>query len=136
MLTLLINTIKLLRINKLMPNDYIISHENGITKVKFLVQPSLDLAKQIIDEIVDKYPYDKRLWDISNVKFDFTLTEIQTIAEYGKLKFISPSKIAIFAVDDLAFGEMRQFGVYREEEGKTLPQVFRNEQDAIDWLNS
>jgi len=119
-----------------MSNDYIIRHENGITKVTFLIQPTLDLAKQIIDEIVDKYPYDKRLWDISHIKFDFTLAEIQEIAEYGKLKFIKPSKIALFAVDDLAFGEMRQFGVYREEEGKATPQVFRNEQDAIDWLNS
>jgi len=79
-----------------MSNDYTISHENDITKVQFFIQPTLDLAKQIIDEIVDKYPYDKRLWDISNIKFDFTLAEIKIIVEYGKLKFKSPSKIALF----------------------------------------
>ena len=118
-----------------MSNDYTISHENGITKVKFFIQPTVDLAKQIIDEIVDKYPYDKRLWDISNIEFDFTLAEIKIIAEYGKLKFINPSKIALLAVDDLAFGEMRQFGVYREED-KVHTRVFRNQQEAIDWLNS
>ena len=119
-----------------MNKTHIITYIDGITKIKFLVSPSLDLCKSIIDEIVEHYPYEKRLWDLSEIKFNFTHAEIQAIAEYGKEKFTKPNKLAVFALDDLAFGEMRQFEVYRGEEGKALPRAFRNEQDAIDWLNS
>lgn len=119
-----------------MSDTYIINHSEGITEIKFLVPPSLALAKSIIDDIVENYPYEKRLWDLSEIKFNFTLAEIQQISEYGKLKFTKPNKLAIYAIDDLAFGEMRQFMVYREEEGKALPRAFRNKQEAIEWLNS
>ena len=119
-----------------MAKTHLITYIDGITKIKFLVSPNLELCKSIIDEIVENYPYEKRLWDLSEIKFDFSTSEIQTIAEYGKGKFTNPNRLAVFALDDLAFGEMRQFEVYREEEGKALPRVFRNEQDAIDWLNS
>jgi len=119
-----------------MTTTHIITHKDGITKIKFLVAPSLEQVKSIIDEIVENHPYEKRLWDISEINFDFTTQEIQIIAEYGKQKFIKPNKLAIYAVKDLAFGEMRQFEVYREEENKAIPRVFRNEQEAIKWLNS
>lgn len=121
---------------KTMTMAYTITHNEGITKIKFLVKPSFGQTKSIIDEIVEKYPYEKRLWDLSEVDFDFTITEIRMIAEYGKVKFTKPNKLAIYAVKDLAFGEMRQFEVYREEENKVTPRVFRDEQSAIEWLNS
>lgn len=119
-----------------MSKTHIITHKDGITKIKFLVKPTLDQAKLIIDEIVENYPYDKRLWDLSEVDFDFSTAEIRVIAEYGKVKFTKPGKLAVYAIKDLAFGEMRQFEVYREEENKLLPKVFRDEQSAIDWLNA
>ena len=118
-----------------MSNTHLITHKNGITIIKFLVTPSLDDIKQIIDEIVQGYPYEKRLWDLSEIKFDLSLNEIKLISEYGKSKFTKTNKLAIYATNDLAFGEMRQFEVYREEEGKVIPRVFRTKQEAISWLN-
>jgi len=73
---------------------------------------------------------------MSEINFNFTTQEIISIALYGKQKFIKPNKLAIYAVKDLAFGEMRQFMVYREEENKAIPRVFRSEEEAIEWLNS
>jgi hypothetical protein len=119
-----------------MSKTHLISHKNGITKIKFLVRPSFEQVKLMINEIAKNHPYERRLWDMSEIKFDFTADEIKKIAAYGKLKFIKPNRLAIYVLDDLAFGEMRQFEVYREEEGKSLPGVFRNEHDAIEWLNS
>lgn len=118
-----------------MSETHTITHINGITKIKFLVSPSFEQVQSMIDEIAANYPYEKRLWDLSEIKFNFTTEEIQNIAAYGILKFTKPNKLAVYAIDDLAFGEMRQFEVYREEEGKSLPRVFRDEQDAIEWLN-
>lgn len=117
-----------------MSDKYVITVEDGITRIKFLVNPTYEDTKKIIDEIVENYPYERRLWDMSEINFDFTTAEIQLIAEYGKKKFIKPNKLAIYAVNDLAFGEMRQFEVYREEEGKALPKVFRSKKEAIKWL--
>ena len=88
------------------------------------MKPSLEQVKSIIDEIVANYPYEKRLWDLSEVDFDFSIAEIQMIAEYGKAKFTKPNKLAIYAVKDLAFGKMRQSEVYREEENKSDPKGF------------
>ena len=119
-----------------MPKTHLISIEGGITKIKFLVKPSLKDIQNIIDDLAENYPYEKRLWDLSDINFDFTTDEIKIIAEYGKRKFLKPNKLALYATNDLAFGEMRQFQVYREEEEKALPKVFRREQEAIDWLKS
>ena len=121
-------------------NEYLISHPDaeyikgrGWSDTDY---PITGPDKKIIDEIVQGYPYEKRLWDLSEIKFDLSLNEIKLISEYGKSKFTKTNKLAIYATNDLAFGEMRQFEVYREEEGKVIPRVFRTKQDAISWLNS
>ena len=119
-----------------MSNTYLTTHENGITRIKFLVSPSYDHVKLIINEVAESYPYERRLWDMSEVKIKFTTGQIKAMAAHGKTKFIKPNKLAIYVVDDLAFGQMRQFEVYSEEESKSESRVFRNEQDAIEWLNS
>lgn len=119
-----------------MSKTHTITIEDGITRIKFLAKPTFDQVKLIIDEIAENYPYEKRLWDLSAIKFDFTTIEIRMISEYGKRIFTKPNKLAIYVTDDLAYGEMRQFEVYREEENKLLPKVFRDEQTAIMWLNS
>ena len=119
-----------------MSDTHIIKLIDGITTIKFLVSPTLKQVMLIIDDIVENYPYEKRLWDLSEIQFDFTVNEIQQISEYGKHKFTKPNKLAVYALDDLAFGEMRQFMVYREEEGKSVPHAFRDKQEAIEWLNS
>ncbi len=69
-------------------------------------------------------PMKKRLWELSAIKFNLSTAEIQSISEYRKRKFTKPNKLAIFAVDDLAFGEMRQFEFYREEQGKASSGPF------------
>jgi hypothetical protein len=119
-----------------MSKTHIITVEDGITRIKFLVNPTFELAKSIIDELAENYPYEKRPWDMNEIKFNFTTAEIQNIAAYGKTKFTKPNKLAVLALDDLSFGEMRQFMVYREEENKAQPFVFRKEEEAIEWLNS
>ena len=113
-----------------------IKHSEGITEIKFLVSPTYVQVVSIIDDIVENHPYEKRLWDLSEIQFNFTSSEIVQIAEYGKQKFTKPNKLALFALDDLSFGEMRQFMVYREEQSKAIPRAFRNKQEAIEWLNS
>jgi len=119
-----------------MSNKYKIEYLNGITKIKYFQKPIYSDAKEIIDEVVDKFPYEKRLWDFSLVKFNFTMDEIASIAEYGKLKFTKPNKLAIIAFDDLTYGEFKIFESHREQENLSEARVFRTEIEAVEWLES
>lgn len=91
-------------------------------------------AREAIDDIAANFPYEKRLWDFSNIAFDFTMDELRSIAEYGKMTFSQPNKAAIVAPQDLAFGEMRAFEVYREQRGLAAARVLRTRQEALAWL--
>lgn len=111
-----------------------ITVRNGITSIQFGIAPSYQEVRRVIDELADKYPYEYRLWDFSNVQFDFSMDEIRKIAEYGKKKFRNSNRIALVAPDDLAFGELRAFEVYREELGHAEARVFRTVEEATGWI--
>ena len=117
-----------------MGTDYTIEYVNGITEIRFSQAPSYADARAAIDDIAANFPYEKRLWDFSNVAFDFTMDELYSIAEYGKLTFTQANKAAIVAPQDLAYGEMRAFEVYREQAGHATARVFRTRAEALVWL--
>jgi len=62
------------------------------------------------------------------------MEEIQKISAYGKSKFTKPNKLAVVASDNLAYGEMRALMAYRAQPELSAAQVFRTEQDALEWL--
>ena len=62
------------------------------------------------------------------------MEEIQEIAIYGKSKFVVKNRLAAVAPQDVAYGTLRAFEVYREQEGHSVPRVFRTKQEAIEWL--
>ena len=118
-----------------MSKNYKIEFLNGITRVEFLTKPTFEDGVAAVDEVVKNYPYEKRLWDLSKTKFDFTLQEVIGIAAYSKSKFIKPSKVAFIASDELTYGEMRELMVYREDDPRAEVYVFKTEQEALDWLS-
>jgi len=109
---------------------------DGITVVRFSEMPTFVDAKLIIDQLAKENSYHLRLWDFSRVKFDFTMDDIRTIAKYGKSKFLEKNFLAAVALQDVAYGTLRAFEVYREEEGRSSVRTFRTEQEAMDWLVS
>ena len=117
-----------------MSDKFNISLEGEITVIEFLAETSYNEVKTMLDDVSENYPYEKRLFDMSNIKFNFSEREIKDIAEYGKKVFIKPNILAIFTKDDLAFGEMRQFMVYREEDGHAAAFVFKDKEEAMEWL--
>ena len=117
-----------------MASIYSIDHIDGITEVRFSRAPSYADTRAAIDDIIANYPYDRRLWDLSHIDFDFTMDELRSIAEYGKLVFTQPSKAAFVAPQDLAYGELRAFEVYREQTDHAAARVFRTRAEALAWL--
>jgi len=113
---------------------YLIEHVNGITRIQFSKNPTYNDAQTVIDDIAENFPYAKRLWDFSNIKFDFTIDEIKAISEYGKSKFIKPNKLAVVAPDDWAYIELHIFQAHRNQKEHSATRIFRTEQEALKWL--
>ena len=119
-----------------MSEKYQIEYLNGITKIRFTSRPTFDEVKIVINDIAENYPYEKRLWDLSNIDFHFTIKELHDIAEYGKVKFIKPNKMAIVSPNINVDIEMTIFEVYRTQEGHSKTRAFRQESEAVAWLNN
>lgn len=117
-----------------MEDKYTIEHVDGITRIIFSSNPAYSDAHEIIDNIADNFPYDKRLWDFSRIKFDFTVEEIKSIAEYGKSKFSKPNKLAIVAPDNWAYIELHIFQAHRHQKNISETRVFRTVPEAERWL--
>ena len=118
-----------------MTDKYTIEHVDGITTILFSDKPTYSDAQAVIDEIAENFPYEKRLWDFSNIRFDFTIDEIKSIAKYGKTKFIKPNKLAIVAPDNWAYIELHIFQAHRQQKDLATARVFRTRREAVQWLN-
>ena len=120
----------------MMDNKYLIEHINGITRIEFFDKPCYSDAENIIDVIAESYPYDRRLWDFTRIKFDFTIEEIKSIAQYGKTRFIKQNKLAIVAPDNWAYIELHIFQAHRHQKDLSQTRVFRTVKEAENWLLS
>jgi hypothetical protein len=74
-----------------------------------------------------------QLWDLTQVtKVDLTTEELHRLA--GRSIFSSASRRAIVVSSDLVFGLSRMFEIFRETLGEKGIRVFRNFDDALDWV--
>jgi len=118
----------------MMPKKYRIDRIEDITTISFTAAPTFDEAKEVIGVLKEKNIYHLRLWDFSSVLFDFDTEEIQQIANYGKLTFTEKNRIAMVAPQDSAYGTLRMFEVYREQNSFSIARVFRTKAEAMQWL--
>ena len=81
----------------------------------------------------DFSPDFSQLWDLVHVtKVELTTEELRRLA--GRSIFSSASRRAILASSDLVFGLSRMFEIFRETLGEKGIRVFRNLDDALDWV--
>ena len=118
-----------------MAKNYSIDTADGITVVRFYKSLGIDEIRAAIIDVAENHLSDLRLWDLSRADINLTSSQIEQLAKYGKSKFSIPSKVAIVAPEDLTFGLMRIYEVYRKQD-LTEIKVFRSEQEARIWLNS
>ena len=113
---------------------YTIKQEEQIIRIKFHYSPDLIETMKIVGQVASEYDGRLRLYDMSEVVFDMSHDEIKQISEFGKQVFTKPNRIAILAKDNLSYGVMRMFEVYRTQNEFSKTRVFRNNQEAVDWL--
>ena len=111
--------------------------EDGVTVVRILSRPSYADLQAALDEVVQNYNFEYRLWDFSGDQFNLSLDDIKAMAEYGKSMVDSEStRVAIVAPHDVDFGSFRLFEVYRKKDNRTAVRVFRTKPEALEWLKN
>jgi len=115
-----------------MEKSYLIEISEGITVIRFIRKPEFNEILEAINEASTIDEYNLRLWDM-RAGLDLSNEEIDKIARHGKAVWRTPSKAAVVAPNDLAFGLIRMFEVHREQE-EHLTRAFRTEKEAIKWL--
>ena len=118
-----------------MAKNYSIDTTDGVTTVRFSKDPGVEDIRNAIDGVAENYLSKLRLWDLRSVGIKLNSSQKKQLVEYGKSKFLVPSKVAIVAPEDLAYGLKRMYEIYREE-GLTETAIFRTEQAARVWLKS
>jgi hypothetical protein len=108
--------------------SYRLERVGDITIIRLLLKPNLSRIEQIVEELEEKRA-SLRLWDFS-VGVELTSDELRTFAT-RPAKFF-PAKTAVLSADDLAFGLARMYEVHSKLEERF--NVFREENDALDWL--
>ena len=115
-----------------MDKNHSIETTDGIITVRFNKEPGFDEICLAIDDVADNYHGELRLWDLS-CGLTLTNDQVQQLAEYSKFRLHKPARLAIVAPQDLSFGLLRMYEVYRKEE-HINQKIFRSEQEARDWL--
>lgn len=118
-----------------MAKNHSIVTRDGVMTIRFSRSPSVDDIREAIDDVASSNPPPLRLWDLSFAGLNLTADQLREAAAHGRSKQFPPSKIAIVAPDDLAFGLSRQFEFFRVDEQATTG-VFRTEKEALAWLRA
>ena len=114
--------------------DMRVGRSDWITAVRFKSVPTFEDLTTAVDIIAERYDYRTRLWNFGDVGFDLSMDHIKAIADYSKQRFTEPNIVACVAPDDLAFGLLRAYEVYRQQPGISTARVFRTNKEALRWL--
>jgi len=118
-----------------MEKNYTLEIVDDVTVVRFFIKPGPDEIRMSIDEVAAISASGLRLWDLSAGGWDLTTEELEEIADYAKIKFLPPSKVAIVAPEDLSYGLSRIYEAVRKQENLQI-DIFRTEQEALAWLRA
>ena len=113
-------------------NDYSIEPSGKLTVIRLNRDLGLEEIFAVMRKVVETDVCDQRLWDLSKC-FTFADEQVQALANFGKQLWPDPSKVGYVASNDLTYGLLRMFEVYREGEGYQT-RVFRTEREALDWF--
>lgn len=79
--------------------------------------------------------FDRRLWDIRGLTPTPTATELKRLAQLARDIASQPRRIALVATEDLYFGLLRMYSVYRED-GEVSLHIDRDREQALQWLEA
>ena len=117
-----------------MAKDDILEKTEGLTIIRVPARPTLQRLLEIVAEVATTDDCRRRLWDLTK-GFDLSAEEIGKLAARGREHWPIACRVAYLAGDDLAYGLLRMFEVFREQENYET-RVFRDEDEARAWLKA
>ena len=111
-----------------------VSLENGVTCIEATKPPGIEDILAIGAELAEAGDFPRRLWDYSSIEFPFSIDELRELGRSAKQINRQNARVAVVVADDLGYGSMRVMAVHFENDTTSLG-VFRDKQEAIQWLN-
>ena len=105
---------------------------NGILYIEFSSRPSLEEIKDALGAVWEADESRLRLWHFKD-GLEFAPEEIRAIADFAQSRQTNPERVAIVSPQNLGYGILRMFNVYRGED-ETAVKIFRTEGDAYRFL--
>ena len=119
-----------------MPTFYKIDKERRLVMSTYsgvlTIEDALGHQKKLLKD-PDFDPSFSQLFDVTRVT-DMRLTaeDVRTLAQ--RTVFSPDSRRAILVSNDLQFGLSRMFGIFRETKGEKRIRVFRDLEEALEWV--
>ncbi len=118
------------------PHRHRITVESGITWIRFRGAPEYEDFRFATDELASAHPQKRRLWDLRDVAYRLTLEQLVRISDYGKALLTEPCRVAVLVSGDFQYGVGQQFEAVRTVPAHTEVQIFRDEEEAVAWLQA
>ncbi|MDG1442855.1 MAG: hypothetical protein P8R02_09245 [Pseudomonadales bacterium] len=99
-----------------MVEKYTIEIESGITFVNFNIAPSYKDIEVLLAHLAKENIYERRLFNLGDLKFDISASELESIAKVGKNLFKRPNKGALVATQDISVATGGQLSVYSADD--------------------
>jgi len=112
-----------------------IAIENGVTVVTPLREPTVDEVTAMAESLAEDGRYIRRLYDFSGLPFPYSVEEIRQFADKGIRIMPERNRMAIVVRDEVGYGTMRAFSVYRSKDGIAQTLVSRSRDEAMAWLS-
>ena len=107
---------------------------DGITIVTTYQEFDLAGSMAILQFLSDHNLYQYRLYDYRHYSWHLNHDEVLELSSFSKKIFPEKNYVSFCAQDDLAYATLREFSVYREQEGHSDVSVFRSREDSLNWL--
>ena len=120
-----------------MASQIIFTIKENVAIVKIEGQLSLEELLEANRKLAQdgRFIYNRRLWDLRECFVNFSVEELQTIANFGDHADYRDAKVALLVATDLSYGLSRMFQAFRKSE-HTHVAVYRDEGEAMRWLLS
>lgn len=117
------------------PKNFRTDNSDGISTVKFFSPPNFEDIKQAVTELMAGTPSNLRIWDFS-CGGDMDTDEVVKLAEFSKsISTVVGSRVALIAGEDLPYGILRIYEVFRQD-NISESRVVRTREEALQWLKS
>ena len=110
--------------------------DEGYLEIVCLRSPTLPEVLSLLKQMSEDATYQRRLWDLGDIELELSFHELISASDFGRSFLKMQNRAAIVASHATTHGIMKQYTLFRDQQGLTELEVFWNKADAKSWLLS